>query len=121
MGVGSVIESLSRRMARWYEEEMGMEPSAVEVTTSGHLLFVRFKGVITPSEANLSLKKDGKDLLREINERMCEGIFPRIKAIVKDLTGCELLDLQVESNLPLNERIYVLTLNKPVDEEKALA
>lgn len=99
---------------------MGMEPSGVEVTTSGHFLFIRFKGVITPSEVNLSLKKNGKNLLKEINERICEGIFPGIKKIIKDLTGLDLLDLQVESNLPLNERIYILALNEPMDEKKAL-
>ncbi len=107
-----VIERLSREMLKWYKKEMGIEPTGVEVTVSDNIFFVRFKGVVTPSEVNLSQKKGGKDLLREIDDRLCESIFPELKEMVREITGHELLDLQVETNLPLNERIYVLTLDR---------
>ena len=112
----SLKAELSKRLAAWYEREMGMRPSEVKITSEGEILFIRFKDVLSPSEINLSTQKAGKELIREVNERLCQQAFPRVKEIISELTGLELLDLQVESNLLLHEKLYVLILNRPLQE-----
>jgi uncharacterized protein YbcI len=39
-----------------------------------------------------------------------------VKEIVSEITGSELLDLQVEVNLLLHEKLYILTLDRPLQE-----
>ena len=93
-----------------------MRPSEVTITSEDKVLFIRFKYVISPSEINLSTQKAGRELIREVNERLCQQAFHRVKEIISELTGLELLDIQVESNLLLHEKLYVLTLNRPLQE-----
>lgn len=112
----SLKADLSERMAEWYEKEMGMRPSGVKVASEGEMVFVRFKNVLCPSEVNLSTQKAGRELIREVNERLCQQALPTVKEIVSEITGSELLDLQVEVNLPLHEKIYILTLDRPLQE-----
>lgn len=110
----SLKKELSQRMASWHEKEMGMRPSEVKITSEGEILFIRFKNVFCPSEVNLSDQKAGKKLIREVNDRLCQQAFPLIKKIIVELMGMELLNLQVDINLPLHEKLYILTLDRPL-------
>ncbi len=103
-------------MAQWYEKEMGMRPSEVKITSEGEMLFIRFKNVLCPSEINLSGQEAGQRLLREVNDRLCRQAFPLVKKIIVELTSVELLNLQVEFNLPLHEKLYILTLDRPLTQ-----
>jgi uncharacterized protein YbcI len=107
---------LSERMASWYEKEMGMRPSAVKVTAEDEMVFSRFKDVLSPSVLNLSTLEPGRRLFREVIECLCRETFPAVKAIVSEITGRELLDMQVEINLHINEKIYILTLDRPLEK-----
>lgn len=104
---------LSERMAKWYEREMGMWPSEVKIVSESEVLFIRFKNVISPSEISLSSHKAGRKLLMEVNERLCKETFPVVRDIISELTGLILKDIQVEVNIGLHEKIYILTLDRP--------
>jgi uncharacterized protein YbcI len=112
----SLKEELSERMASWYESEMGMRPSAVKVASQDEMVFSRFKDVLSPSVLNLSTQATGRRLLKDVTESLCRETFPTVKGIVSEITGLELLDMQVEVNLPLNEKIYILTLDRPLEK-----
>ncbi len=103
---------LSEHMAKWYEREMGMWPSEVKIVSESEVLFIRFKNVISPSEISLSSHKAGRTLLMEVNERLCKETFPVVHDIISELTGLILLDIQVEVNIRLHEKIYILTLDR---------
>jgi len=113
----SLKTELSERMAKWYEKEMGMWPSEVKIASEGEVLLVRFKGVISPSEISLSTHKAGRKLLMEVNERLCQEEFMVVKDIISELTGLILIDIQVEVNTHLHEKIYILTLDRPLLEK----
>lgn len=112
----SLKTELSERMAEWYEKEMGMRPSGVKIASEGEVLFLRFKNVLSPSEINLSSYKAGKRLMREVNDKLCREEFMVVKDIIFELTGLGLIDIQVEVNIPLHEKIYILTLDHPLQE-----
>ena len=114
--VEEIKKALALRMDSWHENEMGIKPSKVTVTVDGELVFIRFKDVMCPSELSLIQESGGKDLMREINERLCEEEFPAISVMVRELTGLELLEIHSETNLHLHEKIYILILNRPLLE-----
>lgn len=114
--VEMIKKELALRLASWHENEMGVKPSEVTVTVDGELVFIRFKGVLCPSELHMIQENGGKELLREINDRLCEEEFPAISVMIRDLTGRELLEIQSEINMHLHEKIYILTLNRPLQE-----
>jgi len=91
---------------------MGLYPSEVTITSEGKVLFVRFKDAVSPSEVNLSSHKAGKKLLREVTDKLCQDQFPTLKDIIYELTERELLEVQVEINIALREKIYILTLDR---------
>lgn len=113
-GLGSSKAEISRRLLCWYEADMGIRPSKVSIASDEEMVFVRFKDAIWPSEINLGAGGQGKGLIREVNERLCEHAFGAIKGIIFELTGAELLELHVEDNVHLHEKVYVLTLDRPV-------
>lgn len=101
-------------MNSWHENEMGVKPSKVTVMIDGELVLIRFKDVLCPSELHLIQESGGKDLLKEVDQRLCEEEFPAISAIVRELTGLELLEIHSEANLHLQEKILILILNRPL-------
>ena len=111
-----IKKELALRLASWHENEMGVKPSNVTVAVDGELVLIRFKGVLCPSELHMIQENGGKELLREINDRLCEEEFPAISRIIQDLTGLELLQIQSEANMHLHEKIYILTLNRSLQE-----
>lgn len=112
--VEMIKKELAMRLASWHENEMGIRPSKVTAVIDGELVFIRFKEVLCPSELNLIQESGGKDLLREIDERLCEEEFPAISAIIRELTGLELLEIHSEANLHLQEKLFILTLDRPL-------
>lgn len=110
----SLKADLSKRMAEWYEKEMGMRPSEVKIASEGEVLFLRFKDVVSPSEINLNTHKAGRRLMMEVNERLCREEFLVVKDIISELTGLDLIDIQVEVNIPLHEKIFILTFDRPL-------
>lgn len=114
--VEEIKKALALRMGAWHESEMGIIPSKVTVTVDGELVLVRFKDVLCQSELNLIQGGGGKELLREINQRLCEEEFPTISEIVSQLTGLELMEIHSATSMRLHEKIYILTLNRPLQE-----
>ena len=114
--VEEIIKALSLRMASWHESEMGVKPSRVTVMMDAELVFIRFKDVLCQSELNLIQESGGKELLREINQRLCEEEFPAISAIIRQETGLELMEIHSSTSMRLHEKIYILTLDRPLQE-----
>lgn len=109
-------KDLALRLEHWHETEMGIKPSTVTVNIDGELIYVRFKDVLCQLELNLIQEGGGKDLLMEINQRLCEEEFPTISGIVSLLTGLELIEIHSATSMRLHEKIYILTLDSPLQE-----
>lgn len=107
---------LSQKMAHWYGQNMGFFPSDVTVTSEGKVFFVRFKDAVSQSEIDLSSYKAGRELLRDLMDRLSQSQFPALNEILYELTGRKLLELQVEVNVALHEKIYLLTIDRPLQE-----
>lgn len=107
---------LASRMLSWHENEMGIKPSRVSVSADGELVFVRFKDVLCQSELSLIREMGGKELLREMNQRLCEEEFPAICEIVSQSTGLALVEVHSVTSLHLLEKLYILTLDRKLQE-----
>lgn len=111
-----IKKELALRLASWHENEMGVKPANVTVTIDDELVFIRFKGVLCPSELHMIQENGGKELLREINDRLCEEEFPAISMIIRQMTGLELMEIHSSTSMRLHEKIYILTLDRPLQE-----
>ncbi|MCR4287474.1 MAG: DUF2294 domain-containing protein [Deltaproteobacteria bacterium] len=112
----TIKEKLAERIYRWYEEEMGITPSSVSVMTDGELMFIRFKNVISRSEVILSGEPSGKELLREVNERLSMEVLFDVSEIVYEFTGLGVQELRIDDSYHLREKTYILTLNGRLED-----
>lgn len=101
---------LAKTMAKFVKEQMGEEAEAVITQIAGDTIIVRFKGVLPPAERNLAKFQEGRQMIKELKEKLIEGAEPLLKIMIKNLTGRKVIDIHSYFNVESGERIEIFTL-----------
>lgn len=112
------IESaVSEAMGKFLRQHMGEETKAVTTQVAGDTIIVRLKGVLPPAERHLARNQEGERLITELKEKLIERAKPLLEAMIRNLTGAELVNIHSSFDVKTGERIEIFTLDK--DLEKA--
>jgi uncharacterized protein YbcI len=100
-------------MSCFEQEYMGRGPKDVRAHLLNDLVVVRLKGVLTAAEQHLVQTlptEKGRDLLKQVRSHLIEIARPRLAAMVKVITGTEVVSLHHDISTSTGEEVVLFTL-----------
>ena len=110
---GEIEAAICSGVARFEQEYMGRGPKDIHAHLLGDLLVVRLRGVLTPAERHLvttQRAEKGRDLLKQVRSHLLETARPRMEAMVKEITGAEVVSLHHDISTITGEEVMLFTL-----------
>ena len=110
---GEIEAGVCEGVSRFEQEYMGRGPKSIRTHLIGDVLLVRLQGVLTSAEQQLAKTRQpekGRDLLKQVRTQLIETARPVIEALVREVTGTEVLSLHHDISTVTGEEILVLTL-----------
>jgi uncharacterized protein YbcI len=114
---GEIEAAICEGITRFEQEYMGRGPKDIRAHLIGDLLVVRLQGVLTAAEQHLvkSLPAEkGRDLLKQVRTHLLETARPLLEAMVRDITGINVVSLHHDISTVTGEEVVVFTLAEPV-------
>lgn len=116
--LGELEAAICEGIGRFEQDYMGRGPKEIHTHLLGDLLVVRLRGVLTAAEQHLvkSLPGEkGRDLLKQVRTHLIETARPALEAMVKEVTGVEVLSLHHDISTVTGEEVVLFTLAGPPD------
>ncbi|MBA4018958.1 MAG: hypothetical protein C0483_17455 [Pirellula sp.] len=110
---GEIEAAVCEGVSRFELEYMGRGPKDIHAHLIGDLVVVRLQGVLTAAEQQLvkTLQPEkGRDLLKQVRTQLMETARPFLEALLKEITGVEVLSLHHDISTMTGEEIVVFTL-----------
>jgi uncharacterized protein YbcI len=110
---GEIEAAICEGVSQFEQEYMGRGPKAIHAHLINDLLVVRLQGVLTAAEQQLvkSLPAEkGRDLLKDVRTHLVETARPLMEAMVKEVTGVEVISLHHDISTATGEELVVFIL-----------
>ena len=110
---GEIEAAICEGISRFEQEYMGRGPKDVHAYLIGDLLVVRLTGVLTAAEQHLvkSLSaENGRNLLKQVRTQLIETARPVMEAMVREVTGVNVLSLHHDISTSTGEEVVLFTL-----------
>ena len=112
---GQVEAEISEAIIKFEKEYMGRGPEETRTHILNDLVLVRLRGVLTPAEKKLAEEdREGKGrmLIKQLRIELLERGRILLEAIVRDITGRQVLSLHTDINTKTGERIIIFILKE---------
>ncbi len=116
--LGEIEAAISHGISRFKQEYMGRGPKDVRSHLLGDLLVIRLQGALTVAEQHLvkTMPPDkGRDLLKQVRSQLIEIARPALEALIKDITGAQIVSLHHDMSTVTGEEIIVFSLDSAPD------
>ena len=113
---GEIEAAICQGVGRFEQEYMGRGPKDIHAHLIGDLLLVRLQGVLTAAEQQLvkTLPADkGRGLLKQVRTQLVETARSALEAMVRDITGVEVVSLHHDISTLTGEEVVLFTLAEP--------
>ena len=113
---GEIEAAVCEGIGRFQQEYMGRGPRSIHTHLIGDLLVVRLQGVLTAAEQQLvkTLQAEkGRGLLKQVRTQLMETARPALEAMVRDITGAEVVSLHHDISTTTGEEVVLFTLADP--------
>ena len=110
---GEIEREITECMGRFEREYMGRGPKDIRAYMIDDLVLVRLKGVLTAAERHLVTTlptEKGKDLLKQVRTHLMEIARPTIEALIKGITGVNVVSLHHDISTSTGEEVVLFTL-----------
>ncbi|MCK6558012.1 DUF2294 domain-containing protein [candidate division KSB1 bacterium] len=114
---GQLEADLSAAMTQFEREYLGRGPREARSFIIQDMVLVRLRGVLTPAEEKLASERDGAQLIKQVRMRLIESARSLLEQIVFEKTGAQVITLHTDISSKTGERVFVLCLNKNLEEE----
>lgn len=114
---GQLEADLSAAMTQFEREYLGRGPREARSFIIQDMVLVRLRGVLTPAEEKLAGERDGAQLIKQVRMRLIESARALLEQIVFEKTGAQVITLHTDISSKTGERVFVLCLNKNLEEE----
>jgi len=114
---GQVEADLSTAITQFERDHLGRGPKEARTFIVQDMILIRLKGVLTPAEEKLATEKDGAQLIKQVRMRLIESSRQLFEQIVVEKTGAEIISLHTDISSRTGERVFVLSLNKNLEED----
>jgi len=113
---GEIESAICEGITRFEQEYMGRGPKHIETHLLDDLLVVRLRGVLTAAEQHLVKTlppEKGRDLLKQVRVQLMEIARPVLEAMVRNVTGADVLSLHHDISTVTGEEVVLFTLAEP--------
>ena len=113
--VGEMEAAVCQGVSRFEQDYMGRGPKDICAHLLGDLLVVRLQGVLTAAEQQLvkSLPAEkGRELLKQVRTHLIETARPIMEAMVREVTGVDVLSLHHDISTVTGEEVILFTLTE---------
>ena len=113
--LGEIEAAACQGITRFEQEYMGRGPKDIRAHVLRDMVVVRLQEVLTAAEQQLvkSLPADrGRDLLKQVRTHLIETARPKLEALIRQVTGEEVVSLHHDISTTTGEEILVFTLAK---------
>ncbi len=114
---GQLEADLSAAMTQFEREYLGRGPREARSFIIQDMVLVRLRGVLTPAEEKLASERDGAQLIKQVRMRLIESARSLLEQIVFEKTGAQVITLHTDISSKTGERVFVLCLDKNLEEE----
>jgi len=115
---GEIEAEISEALIKFEKEYMGRGPTEVKTYIFDDIIFVRLKGVLTKAELQLvesgEKKREGIELIKKIRQILIEKARDTLEAVVKDITGANIISLHTDISTKTGERIIIFILKNKI-------
>jgi uncharacterized protein YbcI len=113
---GEIESAICQGVGRFEQEYMGRGPKDIHAHLIGDLLLVRLQGVLTAAEQQLVKTlpaEKGRGLLKQVRTQLVETARSALEAMVRDITGVEVVSLHHDISTLTGEEVVLFTLAEP--------
>ncbi len=114
---GQLEADISTAVTQFEREHLGRGPKESRTFIVQDMILIRLKGVLTPAEEQLAAEKDGAQLIKQVRMRLIESSRSLLEKIIQEKTGAAVTSLHTDISSRTGERVFVLCLNKNLEEE----
>ena len=109
---GEIEAAVCERISRFEQECRGLGPRDIHAYLLGDVLVVRLRGLLTPAEQQLAKlpSEKGRDLLRQVRTHLVETAKPLLQAMVREITGVQVVSLHHDISTVTGEAFILFTL-----------
>jgi uncharacterized protein YbcI len=112
------MENAIRNAVIKFEQEfLGRGPDEVRAFVTRDLVVVRLKGVLTPAERQLAKTSEGVEMVKQLRQSLIAQGREKLCEQVSDITGTKVLGLFTDIDVHLNERVFVFTTDRDIQNE----
>jgi uncharacterized protein YbcI len=112
---GQIEAQISEAIIKFEKEYMGRGPQETKTYIIRDIVFVRLKGVLTPTEEQLAKSAEGAELIKKARMQLLEGARVLLENIISDITSCQVKSLHTDISTKTGERIIVFTLDQNLE------
>ena len=112
---GQLEAEIGEAITRFEKEYMGRGPIETRTYLVEDMVIVRLRGVLTPAEQQLAKAEDptrGRRLIKEVRGELLESARSLLEAVVRDITGCDVVSLHTDISTTVGERVIIFTLGR---------
>lgn len=114
---GQLEADISAAVTQFERDHLGRGPKEARTFIIQDMILIRLKGVLTPAEEKLAAEKDGAQLIKQVRMRLIESSRPLLEQIINEKTGAGVRTLHTDISSRTGERVFVLCLNKNLEDE----
>ena len=119
---GEIEAAICEGIRRFEQEFMGRGPKDIHSHLIDALVVIRLQGVLTAAEQQLAQSlptEKGRGLLKQVRTQLIETARPVLEAMVREVTGVNVVSLHHDISTATGEEIVVFTLaESPLVREK---
>lgn len=114
---GEVEAQISEAIIKFEKEYMGRGPMEAKTYIIKDMVFVRLKGVLTPTEKQLAKSAEGADLIKRTRIQLLEGAKFLLENVISDITACQVKSLHTDISTKTGERIIIFILEQNLEDK----
>jgi len=113
---GEIEAEISRAIVQFEIDYMGRGPKESRTYIIEDMVVVRLKGVLTPTEEQLTKTIDGKELVKKMRATLIDKARVLLYQVVGDITGNKIIDLHTDISTESGERVFVFALEDNLEK-----
>jgi len=108
---GESQDEFTKAIIKLEREFLGRGPSNVHTFFVDDMIVIRLRGILTAAELKLSESQEGRKLVKDSRRQLFECSRPLIENLVREIIGCEVINLYTDMSIETAERVIILSVD----------
>lgn len=108
---------IGKKIAEFLKEQIGEKTEDVITRIMEDTIMVKLKEALPPAERQLMREPEGIRAVKELKEKLIEGIKPRLENIIKELTDSKVINSHSSIDSRTGDRIILFSIEENLEEK----